>query len=153
MTSKGISFFVSGDAKGQPRPRAFAMKMGNGKFSARVFDSGTAEGWKSLIALSARDHHPIAPISGPVSVSLRFVFKRPANHWSGGKTRFLKDTSPTMHIGKPDSDNLAKAVLDCLTQTGYFWRDDSQVSRLYVEKTYPPDELHKPGCFVTIEEI
>jgi len=44
-----IHFFVSGDPKAQPRIRAFAI---NGH--ARVYDPGTAEGWKSLIAVAAR---------------------------------------------------------------------------------------------------
>ena len=37
-----IEFFVEGDPKPQPRPRAFARKIGN-KFMARVYDAGTAE--------------------------------------------------------------------------------------------------------------
>ena len=41
-----------GIPKGQPRPRAFSR---NGH--ARVFDPGTAEGWKSAVAVAAQDLH------------------------------------------------------------------------------------------------
>jgi len=50
---KPITFFVPGEPKGQPRPRAFARKMGD-KFVARVFDAATAEGWKGAIAAVAQ---------------------------------------------------------------------------------------------------
>ena len=66
-----ISFFVPGIPKGQPRPRAFAF---HGK--ARVFDPGTAEGWKASVALAARDELPPAPLEGALSVSLRFYMPR-----------------------------------------------------------------------------
>lgn len=60
-------------ASGQPRPRAFARRMGDGKFVARVFESGTAEGWKSLIAAEAAK----TPISGPGI--RRFLLRLPAS--------------------------------------------------------------------------
>ena len=51
-----ITVRVYGEPKGQPRPRAFAKPIGGGKFSARVYDAGTAEGWKSQIAQAFRQH-------------------------------------------------------------------------------------------------
>lgn len=131
-----ISFFVHGEPKGQPRPRAFARKMGN-KYVARVFDAGTAESWKSAIAFEARSHKPDAPIDGPVALSIAFHFPRPKSHYRTGKRAdVLRDDAPKLHVGKPDADNAAKAVMDCLTQLGGFWRDDSQVAELRVWKCY-----------------
>jgi Holliday junction resolvase RusA-like endonuclease len=61
-----------------------------------------------------------------------------------------------MHpIGKPDCDNLAKAVLDCITQLGCFWRDDSQVVHLTISKEYtlpPPGLVVAPGLVVCIHD-
>jgi Holliday junction resolvase RusA-like endonuclease len=132
-----ISFFVAGDPKGQPRPRAFAMNMGGGKFSARVFDSGTAEGWKSLIASAARPHVPAAPMLGPVRVYASFTFARPKAHYRGGKfTALIREDAPAWHLAKPDADNCIKALLDALTQMGGFWRDDSQVCVCEARKLY-----------------
>jgi len=118
-------FVVCGEPKGQPRPRAFAC---GGK--ARVYDPGTAEGWKGSIALAARDRLPPQPIDCPVRVAVTFFFSRPA--------RLLRKRDPDCtipHTAKPDSDNAAKAVLDCLTSIG-MWRDDALVCSLVVEKYY-----------------
>lgn len=132
-----VSFYVAGEPKGQPRPRAFARKMGNGKFVARVFEAGTAEAWKGAIAAVAERNKPTTPFEGPVSLRLRFFLKRPNGHYvSSNPARGIKPNAPAMHTGKPDADNLAKAVMDALTQCGWFWRDDAQVALLFVAKNY-----------------
>lgn len=132
-----ISFFVSGQPKGQPRPRAFARKMGNGKFCARVFDAGTAEAWKSQIAAEAFLYKPEQPIISPIRLRIRFFIARPKGHYIANKPeRGLRPSAPEWHIGKPDADNLAKAVMDALTQCGWFWGDDAQVAVLTVAKRY-----------------
>lgn len=144
-----ISFFAPGEPKGQPRPRAFARRMGD-RYVARVFDAGTAEGWKSQVAVAAGPHAPADPLAGPLNVELFFHFTRPKAHYRQGKfERGLLDTAPAWHTGKPDADNLAKAVLDALTQLGKFWRDDSQVARLVVRKHY----AETPGCTVSISRL
>lgn len=149
MTTTPITFFVPGEPKGQPRPRAFAMKLAGGKYSARVFDSGTAEGWKSQIASVAVQHRPKIPAADHVSVALTFNFKRPGSHFKG-KTLTLRENRPYWHTAKPDGDNLAKAVLDTLTQLGGFWRDDSQVATLHVNKVYVTHPETLTGCWITI---
>lgn len=119
------AFDVYGDPKGQPRPRAFSR---GGK--ARVYDPGTAEGWKGQIALAAREYLPAQPIDVPVRVAVTFYFPRPA--------RLLRKKDPDgfiPHTAKPDADNVAKAVLDCLTTVG-MWRDDALVMSLVAEKFY-----------------
>lgn len=147
-----ISFFVSGEPKGQPRPRAFARKMG-GKFVARVFDCGTAEAWKSQIAATAGLHRPAEPISGPVRLRIRFFMPRAKGHFVGGKPeRGLKAGAPTHHTGKPDADNLAKAVMDALTQCGWFWIDDAQVAVLTVVKSYN-ESANGVGAYMEIGEV
>lgn len=145
-----ITFQACGDPKGQPRPRAFAMRKAGGGFTARVFDSGTAEGWKSLIALAAKPHAPKAPITGPVELRVAFVFRRPASHFRGGRhATELRPDAPAHHISKPDTDNLLKAVMDALTQTGLFWGDDAQVCTTWAWKSYGA----RPGALVEIRAI
>lgn len=144
-----ITFTVSGEPKGQPRPRAFARKMGD-KFVARVFESGTAEGWKSLIAAAARPHALAEPLAGPVLVNATFIFKRPNAHFIANKPdRGLRADAPTWHTKKPDSDNLAKSCLDALTQLGGFWRDDCQVCAGEIRKIYGPT----PGAIIEIKSL
>lgn len=127
-----INFFAPGLPKGQPRPRAFARRMGE-KWVARVYDDGTAEGWKSQIASAAKDHRPESPMEGPVALSVTFFLSRTKSHFrSNGE---LKPGLSDKHTVKPDADNLMKAVKDCLTQLG-FWRDDAQVCTEECRKRY-----------------
>lgn len=179
-----ITFFAQGLPKGQPRPRAFAMKIGN-KFQARVFDSGTAENWKSRIAEAARPHlrkrsewtcpacnavtsfedkecftyicedceNPLVlresnlpnPLAKPIRLAIRFQMPRPKHH---SNKKGLKPDAPFWHVGKPDADNLAKAVMDALTTLG-MWKGDEQVAQLIVSKVYD-DAI---GALVEIHEL
>lgn len=135
-----ISFFVPGEPKGQPRPRAFAF---HGK--ARVFDPGTAEHWKSQIALAAKQKLK-TPFAGPVRLDLTFYFPRPKKHY---KRDVLRPDAPGYQTTKPDADNLAKAVMDALTTLGA-WKDDTQVAELIVRKFYIRNSL---GCQIEIEDL
>jgi crossover junction endodeoxyribonuclease RusA len=135
---KHAAFFVSGTPKGQPRPRAFAR---GGK--ARVYDPGTAEGWKGQVALAAKEHLPPAPVDLPVVIHLRFELPRPKGHYCKSG---LKPTAPEYHLGKPDIDNLAKAVLDALVAIG-FLRDDCLIRLLLITKRYAEGVA---GCDVRI---
>lgn len=136
---KRVEFFVAGTPKGQPRPRAFVR---GGK--ARVYDPGTAEGWKGAVALAAREHLlAAAPIDTATAVWLHFVLPRPRTHF--GK-HGLKPSSPRFHVSKPDADNLAKAVVDTLVAIG-FLRDDAFVWSLRVSKRYADAA---PGCLVRL---
>jgi Holliday junction resolvase RusA-like endonuclease len=84
-------------------------------------------------------------VTRPMEVRLVFVFPRPAS-----KTRKRGENPPYPKAGKPDADNLAKAVLDALN--GLAWNDDSQVAILYVAK-WVGEPGRVPGVTVTIEAI
>lgn len=137
-----ITFFAQGEPKGQPR-RAFAH---GGK--ARVYDPGTAEGWKSCVAVAARGHLPEAPITGALSLQLSFHMPRPKSHHR--KNGDLKLAAPDFHVGKPDADNLVKAVMDALSVLG-MWVDDNQVCDLNITKRYAL--ASRPGCRITIARL
>lgn len=139
-----ISFFVPGHAKGQPRPRAFAKRFGH-VWTARVYDPGTAEGWKACVALAAKDHLR-GKLPGPLMLTLEFRMARPKAHRKSNG--LLRPDAPVYHTSTPDADNLAKAVLDALTQLGA-WEDDALIAELHVRKTYADDD---PGCLVSIGE-
>jgi Holliday junction resolvase RusA-like endonuclease len=135
---KAIAFFVAGTPKGQPRPRAF-VRQGR----ARVYDPGTAEGWKGQVALAARGHLPSVPIAAPVLLHLRFHLPRPRGHFGQGG---LRASAPAHHVARPDVDNLAKAVLDALVGIGLL-QDDRWVRLLLVTKQYANTT---PGCAVRL---
>lgn len=144
-----ICFSVHGDPKPQPRPRAFARNMGGGKFAARVYDAGTAEGWKSLVAISAKPVIPMTPLRDALSVQMKFSIRRPKGHFTPNGA--VKSSSPSYPTNKMDCDNLAKAVMDCLTQIG-MWVDDGQIIKLSVDKAYSCD-AQKSGVLVFIQTI
>lgn len=140
-----ITFRVFGEPKAQPRPRAFAKKFGQ-TFSARVYDPGTAEGWKSLIAAEVRHVLPASPLAGPIRLDATFLFDRPK--------RLLTKKSPhgrIRHTGRPDRDNLDKSLLDCLTQIG-FLSDDSIVTDGEIRKRYVAIG-ERAGVIVTISRV
>ena len=135
-----ITFTIYGEPKGQPRPKAFS-RGGH----ARVYDPGTAEGWKSLIAHAVTPHIPAVPIEGPIRVDWTAYFPRPK--------RLMRRSDPegaVMHTAKPDRDNVEKALLDALTQIG-MWRDDAQVCDGRSRKFYA-EKNGRPRMEVTISE-
>jgi Holliday junction resolvase RusA-like endonuclease len=135
-----FSVWIPGVPKGQPRPRAFSR---GGK--ARVYDPGTAEGWKSAIAREVGPHLPEKPLGGPVAVSLHLSMPRPKAHYKRGVLRL---EAPAWHTSRPDADNVLKAVLDALTTVG-LWHDDAQVCRVTVDRKYG----ERPGALLEVREV
>lgn len=145
-TEGTIRFWVDGTPKAQPRPRAFYRK----GIGARVYDAGTAEGWKGSVALAARPHVPAKPLSGPLYVAISFYIPRPKSHYrTGSHAGELRPDAPVYHAQKPDRDNLEKAVLDALTQIG-MWEDDSQADDGPVQKFWAND---RSGAAIEIRQL
>lgn len=139
-----LHLIVLGDPKGQPRPRAFS----RGGMT-RVYDPGTAEAWKSQIAIAFKDAKPadFTPFEGPVNLNIHFFFTRPKSHFN---RHGLKPDAPRFVTKKPDADNAAKAVMDALTTLGV-WRDDAQVGILSVSKRYT--DTPQAGAKIGINEL
>lgn len=143
-----ISFEVIGHPKGQPRARATVRK--GAKF-ASVYSDGSADDWKALVAIEARNHLPISPLAMPIRVDIVFRFPRVNSHFgTGKKSNVLKDNAPIWHTKKPDRDNCEKAVLDVLTQLG-MWQDDCQVCCGEVSKQYVSNG-QRPGMWICISD-
>ena len=140
-----LNFEVTGTPKGQPRPRAFARKMGS-KFVARVYDSDVADEWKGQVdrAINQAAEGWTLIESEPIQVIMNFYIAHPKSHFrSNGE---LKATAPRNCTAKPDIDNLAKLVLDRITRSGKIWRDDAQVYSITITKFY----CQPSGCDVSI---
>lgn len=67
-------------------------------------------------------------LTGPVAVVLHIVHPRPKALRHGPRVRI-----PSARM---DADNVAKLVLDVVTRSGLWWRDDSEVAALHVEAWY-----------------
>ena len=91
-------------------------------------------------AVPQRVHgHPLVELgglgrgmAGPVELALAFRMPMPKKWSKRRQTVFIG----TPHAGKPDADNLAKAIMDALN--GVAWHDDGQVARLGVAKAWAP---------------
>ena len=127
-----VGFTIDGKPYGQPRPRA--VRRGQG---VAFYDPKTAVEFKKKVRaayLDAAGEHVPLPKDIPVCVRIVAQFKPPAKCRKAERERLaFDDASCTM---KPDADNIAKAILDALSELAY--EDDSQVAYMDVFKCYGP---------------
>jgi len=140
-------FTVSIDPHGKGRPRATTV----GK-TARMFTPKRTRDWEKAFALLARQHRPGDVITGPISVEIHATFPRPkrmsnrskrTGELLGGFTE-----GEQWMPSRPDADNVAKAVLDALSD---WYRDDAQIVELMARKVYHAMG-GKPSVRVVIRE-
>lgn len=151
-----LKFVIPGEPQGKERPR-FA----RGK-KVRTYTPKVTHNYEGLVRLYAvearRRHHIVKPIAQNCGVSIKAYFSVPRSYSKKRKEACLSGKeSPTK---KPDSDNIAKIVLDGMNprmklnrithhrecvQEG-FYEDDKQVTRLVTEKKY----AEKPCVEVTV---
>lgn len=136
-----IEIRVPGQPQGKGRAR-FAKIGGH----MRAYTPEKTVAYESLIALAAVDAMKgCEQIAGPVDLRIAAVFQMPKS-WSQ-KKRLAALLAPEWHTGKPDGDNILKAVGDGLN--GIVWRDDAQVARCSISKAYGEN----PGLTVTVAPL
>ena len=132
-----------GDPEGAPRPRARVAGAPGGRAWAQMYVPKTE--WDKTIskqlAILAR---PRPPLEGPLSVVMNFFFKRPKSHTKAQQ-------KIPFHSVRPDIDNLAKTVLDRMTDA-HWWKDDTQVGELLLRKFYV-DTSRQAGCTVLVQAL
>jgi Holliday junction resolvase RusA-like endonuclease len=138
--SAAIYFVVPGAPYGKGRPRASS----RGGFVRLYTPAATVayEGEIARLAEIARAEWPVMA----TPMSLRVIAHHPIPvSWSKKKQQaaLAGDVIP----GKPDLDNVAKAVLDALN--GVIYEDDKQVIRLVAEKRYS----FEPRVEVYVHEV
>ena len=120
-----ITFSLPGDPVPQPRARVSTV---GGFGRAYVPKTHAVHAYRKAVAQAAKAAG-CDPHGEPVNVVIDFVFARPKSHL---RKSGLRAGAPV--LPRPDLDNCAKGVLDSLN--GVAWHDDSQVSRLVLEKSY-----------------
>jgi len=136
-----IEFTVLGKPAHQQRHRHF--KRAN---FVQLYDPSKED--KKDFLWVAMQHKPIMTFDCPLEVTIDLLFPRPKAHYRTGKySHELKLNAPTWHTTKPDSDNLAKFVMDALNKL--FWRDDSIICILNIYKRYS----ETPRTEITIQTI
>lgn len=89
-------------------------------------------------------HQPETPFEGPLE--LRVVFQWP---WLKSMPKRVTENHPSVWYDKrPDCSNIVKMIEDMMTRLR-FWTDDSQVSRLIVEKQLGDN----PGISIEINSL
>ncbi len=83
-------------------------------------------------------HIPDKPMTGPIRLSVMWLYTATGNHVHG-----------EWRTSKPDTDNLDKLLKDIMTHLG-FWEDDAQVVWEDIKKMWTEDT---PGIFVVIEHL
>jgi len=144
-----FKFIAVGRPVGQPRARSTIRRGKDGKVFSGVYNPGTADDWKTTIRNAAKVHWDGVPFTGPTTVTWTAFFPRPKSHLK--RNGALKDGAPIWHTGKPDRDNLDKALLDALVDAGIL-ADDKQVCDGVVGKRYAHDP-EPPGMIVVIESL
>lgn len=125
-----LHVFVDGMPKAQPRCR----RSRNGG----VYTPHSSDAWKRNIAVAVCGWRHL-PLNEPLGLSLEFSLPRPQRLGPG-------DRLP--HTGKPDVDNLAKAVMDVLARSKIV-RDDALFWRVDAEKYYAPS-AGRTGCLIIV---
>ncbi|RUM87196.1 MAG: RusA family crossover junction endodeoxyribonuclease [Thermodesulfatator sp.] len=122
-----LAVFVRGVPKPQGRPRI--VRFPNGK--AGLKDPEVSRDWKNYVRMCVAEKVK-EPISGPVALDLWFYLPIPKSFSRRKRLRALSgELRPT---GRPDLDNLVKAVLDALL--GVALEDDRQIVELRAAKLY-----------------
>lgn len=113
-----------------------------------VFYTPDPTGYEERVAAAWIAEHGHNPLTGPVTVALVFRF----GHDSGVAITVAPCDKPGMYAGRPDGDNVEKAILDALgpdnsqatrreaarlglaAPGGIAWLDDAQIVRLSWQK-------------------
>ena len=132
-------FFVRGQPVTQGSMRAFVVK------GRPIITSANKnlKDWRTLVALQAQTEATAeCPLDGPFSMTLEFYMPRPKS--------LKKSIMYPIGARSGDIDKCARAVLDALTSI--FYKDDSQVVKLDVQKYWAMtgDVPQPPGVFVEI---
>jgi Holliday junction resolvase RusA-like endonuclease len=135
-----VAFTVPAIPIAQPRPRA-AMAGGH----ARVYGAAKdhpIHAFKAAVMHRANAEYDMAPHDGPVAISVLCVLPRPKHmFWK------TKPMPRERHIGRPDADNIFKAVTDSLN--GLVFTDDSRIYEATVVKAIAAGD-EQPHCEVVI---
>jgi len=136
-----LEFRIYGTPKPQARPR---------HYGGRVYSP--MSDWRKLVQVyAAAEKLKHKQFNGPLRIELSFYFKRPRSHYRSGKySHIRKDKAPIHCLNPYDLDNLDKAVLDALTDSGLI-ADDRIIVSLHSTKNW--DDHQGEGVIITIKGI
>lgn len=147
--SRSVHFTVPGAPQGKGRGRIVRIAG-----QSRIATPAKTVAYEGLVAMAAQQAMAgEAPMAGPVRCVISVACAIPES-WSKTKRRDAA-TGALLPAGKPDLDNVAKAILDGCN--GVVWVDDKQVTSLEMRKRYSElpgvSVLAEPVRFAKIEDV
>lgn len=127
-----ISLKISGNPIAKNRPR-FARK---GNF-VKTYNNQKIQEDKFLFYLQQelkRQDFNIIEKGTPINLEVVYIMPIPKNVSKKKRHEMIFGDQHTLHIKRPDLDNLIKFTKDCMTKI--VWQDDSQVAKLTATKIY-----------------
>lgn len=121
-----LSFFVAGTPQGKGRARA--ARIGKG---VRMYTPDKTAKYEHQIAWAAKLAHAVM-LDGPVGLRVTILCAIPKYFTKAKREAAL--IGPLYPTGRPDADNVAKAVQDALNHICY--ADDAQIVDLHATKRY-----------------
>ena len=134
-----VDFVIQGKVQAKQRPRF-------NRYSGKTYTPNETiayENWVKTCYLEKYKDKEL--MEKPLRVTIKAYFEIPKSTSKKRKQQMMDNEIPPMV--KPDTDNIAKGVLDSLN--GIAYKDDKQVVELIVNKFYS----NTPYVSVMIEEI
>ena len=133
-------------------PTVTAQQKGERVLGGKIvhFDKKPVKEAKQLFSELLTPHIPKEPYEKGIPLFLKITFYYP---WKGR----VKDPSTRFKTTKPDVDNSAKILIDCMTKLNFWW-DDCQISsyridKIEVNKNYRGEDTTDTGIYIDIQPI
>lgn len=134
-----ISFEIPGKPMGKQRPRM-------NTYTGRAYTPTKTISYENLVKyIFINEYKDFKPFENSVKAKITAIFEVPKSYSKKKRAEVLTWNYGYPH--KPDTDNIAKIVLDSLN--GLAFKDDAQITRLEVIKSYG----EQAKVIVELEEI
>lgn len=116
---------------------------------AHFFEKKKVTEGLALITEELRNYRPAQPFTGPVQITVQFVYPwRGSDTSSKAKSLLAQLIKWDWHTERPDMSNVVKGVIDRMTQLGY-WKDDGQIC----DERYLKKRGERPSVSIFIREL
>lgn len=134
-----IEFEILGKPVGKARPRM-------NTYTGKAYTPTKTVNYETLVKWTfINKFKNFKPFENRVKAKIIAIFEVPKSY--SNKKRVMLLNTKYSYTHKPDTDNIAKIILDSLNTLAY--KDDAQISRLEVIKTYGEQEK----VVVELEEV
>lgn len=141
-----LDITVPGQPVPQPRPRLSTL---GGRARAYTPADHPIHAYRQAVELLAKASGPGAA-DGGFAIEIEAVYARPASHWTKAGLASGAPEHPGRNLG--DWDNVAKGVLDAITDAGTVWHDDAQVVEATVRKRFA-SRTEQPRTRVVVRRV